>query len=161
MSFAERLIEAFDGASMAEIARRLDVPHSTIRNYVQQNRLPAADVLIEIANRTNVSLNWLLTGDSNRFGVSEKETLIDLPPQHPVVQALSDMVREIVRDELRDVGGEVAGIEPAEMILAPVVAHIGPGLKVIDPKEEIRKMIGESDIAEIEQRLKRRKRKTG
>lgn len=62
MSFSERLIEAFDGATMAEISRRLSVPHSTIRNYVQHDRLPAADVLITIANNTNVSIDWLLTG---------------------------------------------------------------------------------------------------
>ena len=56
--FTERLKQAFDFASMAEIARRIGVPHATIRNYFQ-GRMPAPDVLIKIANQTHVSLNWL------------------------------------------------------------------------------------------------------
>jgi transcriptional regulator with XRE-family HTH domain len=48
---------------MADIARRIgSYRHATIRNYFQ-GRLPAPEVLIKIANETNVSLNWLLTGD--------------------------------------------------------------------------------------------------
>ena len=55
--FTERLKQAFDHATMAEIARRIDVPHATIRNYFQ-GRMPAPDVLIKIAGNTGVSLNW-------------------------------------------------------------------------------------------------------
>lgn len=51
---------------MAEIARRLEVPHATIRNYFQ-GRLPAPEVLIKIADETNVSLNWLLLGQGEMF----------------------------------------------------------------------------------------------
>lgn len=72
MSFSDRLVEAFGGASMAEIARRLELPHSTIRNYVQHNRLPSAEVLVTIANRTNVSLHWLLTGEGEKSARSSK-----------------------------------------------------------------------------------------
>jgi transcriptional regulator with XRE-family HTH domain len=72
MSFADRLLEAFNGASMADIARRLDLPHSTVRNYIQNKRLPAADVLIAIANNTNVSLHWLLTGKGDKSAHSAK-----------------------------------------------------------------------------------------
>ncbi len=64
--FTERLKQAFDFATMAEIARRIDVPHATIRNYFQ-GRLPAPDVLIKIANQTHVSLNWLLSGNGEMF----------------------------------------------------------------------------------------------
>lgn len=64
--FTERLKQAFENASMAEIARRVDVPHATIRNYFQ-GRLPAPDVLIKIANQTHVSLNWLLTGTGEMY----------------------------------------------------------------------------------------------
>ena len=60
-TFPQRLSEAFEFATMAEIARRIGVPHATIRNYFQ-GRLPAPEVLIKIANETNVSLNWLLSG---------------------------------------------------------------------------------------------------
>jgi AcrR family transcriptional regulator len=48
-SFSQRLADAFGNMTMAEIARRIGVPHATIRNYFQ-GRLPAPDVLIKIAN---------------------------------------------------------------------------------------------------------------
>lgn len=64
--FQDRLKQVFDNASMAEIARRLELPHATVRNYFQ-GRMPAPDVLIKIANETNVSLNWLLTGKGELF----------------------------------------------------------------------------------------------
>lgn len=59
--FVRRLNLAFDGATMAVVARRLGIPHATVRNYYQ-GRLPAPDVLIKIAGVTGVSLNWLLMG---------------------------------------------------------------------------------------------------
>ena len=59
--FTQRLKEAFGYATMAAIARRLGIPHATVRNYFR-GRMPASDVLIKIANETNVSLNWLLIG---------------------------------------------------------------------------------------------------
>jgi len=59
--FAHRLRQAFDFGTMAAIARRIGVPHATVRNYFG-GRLPAPEVLIKIANETNVSLNWLLVG---------------------------------------------------------------------------------------------------
>jgi transcriptional regulator with XRE-family HTH domain len=70
-NFSHRLSEAFGFATMAEIARRISVPHATIRNYFQ-GRLPAPEVLIKIANETNVSLNWLLSGAGEMY-MSGKE----------------------------------------------------------------------------------------
>lgn len=72
-AFSVRLSEAFGFATMAEIARRIGVPHATIRNYFQ-GRLPAPDVLIKIANETNVSLNWLLNGTGEMY-LSGREPL--------------------------------------------------------------------------------------
>ena len=64
--FVQRLKLAFENASMADIARRVDVPHATIRNYFL-GRLPAPEVLIKIAAETNVSLNWLLLGAGEMY----------------------------------------------------------------------------------------------
>ena len=64
--FSERLAEAFDNATMAAIARRLGVPHATVRNYFG-GRMPSPEVLIKIAGETDVSLNWLLTGSGDKF----------------------------------------------------------------------------------------------
>jgi transcriptional regulator with XRE-family HTH domain len=85
--FSERIAQAFDYAKMSEIARRLGVPHATIRNYFH-GRLPAPEVLIKIAEETNVSLNWLLMGNGDMFlGV----------PKHLDLGSIMEMkIREIV-----------------------------------------------------------------
>jgi transcriptional regulator with XRE-family HTH domain len=65
--FVERLDKTFDRATMAEVARRLGIPHATVRNYYKEGRLPAPEVLIKIAGETGVSLNWLLTGAGDMY----------------------------------------------------------------------------------------------
>ena len=64
--FVLRLKRAFENQSMAVVARRLGIPHATVRNYYQ-GRLPAAEVLIKIAAETGVSLNWLLLGTGEMY----------------------------------------------------------------------------------------------
>lgn len=64
--FIQRLHTAFDNGSMADVARRLKIPHATVRNYYQ-GRLPAPEVLIKIATVTGVSLNWLLIGTGGMY----------------------------------------------------------------------------------------------
>lgn len=75
--FQERLKQVFDNGSMADIARRLDLPHATVRNYFQ-GRMPAPEVLIKIANETNVSLNWLLTGRGELYAGMASAAAFDL-----------------------------------------------------------------------------------
>jgi len=70
-NFKERLEKAFGYVTMAQIARRLGIPHATVRNYFG-GRLPAPEVLIKIANETNVSLNWLLMGTGDMYAGAPK-----------------------------------------------------------------------------------------
>lgn len=70
-AFQERLGRIFDYGSMADIARRLGLPHATVRNYFG-GRLPAPEVLIKISDVTNVSLNWLLTGKGDMYAGEPK-----------------------------------------------------------------------------------------
>ena len=93
--FTERLKYAFDNASMADIARRIDVPHATIRHYFQ-GRMPSPEVLIKIANQTHVSLNWLLTGSG--------ETFVDIREGLYPDDILERRVTEIVDRKLADLG---------------------------------------------------------
>lgn len=76
-NFQDRLKQVFDNASMADIARRLELPHATVRNYFQ-GRMPAPEVLIKIANETNVSLNWLLTGKGELYAGGAVAAAFDL-----------------------------------------------------------------------------------
>ena len=73
MDFAGRLREAFDHASNAEIARRLSTSDMTVKNYIDGNRLPAPEILLEITRVTGINLHWLLTADGpRRVGKSDE-----------------------------------------------------------------------------------------
>lgn len=93
--FIVRLNRAFDHASMADVARRLGIPHATVRNYYQ-GRLPAPDVLIKIANETNVSLNWLLIGTGDMYGGRS--------PKIGLGRFIEDRIGEIVDEKLAALG---------------------------------------------------------
>lgn len=60
--FAVRLKDAFDGATNAEIARRLNANDSTIKYYVDGDRLPVFEMIVEIGRVTGCNLHWLLSG---------------------------------------------------------------------------------------------------
>lgn len=89
--FIRRLDKAFDGASMAEVARRLKIPHATVRNYFQ-GRLPAPEVLIKIARETGISLNWLLAGIGEMYAVRN--------PPVDLGRLLEDKIAEIVEQKM-------------------------------------------------------------
>ena len=89
--FSRRLSQAFDFARMSDIARRIGVPHATVRNYFH-GRMPAPEVLIKIAGETNVSLNWLLTGNGDVY--------VGPGPQWDLGQILEAKIGEIVDRKL-------------------------------------------------------------
>ena len=63
LAIARRLREAFDGASNAELARRLSTSDAAIKNYMDGARFPAIEILLETARITGINLHWLMTGD--------------------------------------------------------------------------------------------------
>jgi len=93
LTFEERLSNAFGNVSMAEIARRINAPHATVRNYFQ-GRMPAPEVLIKIAKETNVSLNWLLIGSGEMFAPNAQP--IDIG------KAIDDRIEQIVERKLAE-----------------------------------------------------------
>lgn len=88
----DRLRLAFENATMAGIAKRLGISHATVRNYFG-GRLPSPEILIKIANETNVSLNWLLLGKGSMFA--------EVPPKMDLEQLLDRRISEIVEQKLR------------------------------------------------------------
>lgn len=93
--FVLRLDRTFEHEMMSDVARRLGIPHATVRNYYQ-GRLPAPEVLIKIANVTNVSLNWLLTGKGEMYGNQK--------PAVGLGRFIEDKVIEIVDRRLAELG---------------------------------------------------------
>src|SRR5688500_9582913 len=103
--FVDRLRSAFDNASMAEVARRLKIPHATVRNYYQ-GRHPAPEVLIKIANETGISLNWLLTGKGEVYAGQN--------PPISLGKFLEEKIAEIVDrrlDERAKLDSDVSGFD--------------------------------------------------
>lgn len=100
--FQSRLRRTFDNATMAEIARRIDVPHATIRNYFA-GRLPAPEVLIKIAKATNISLNWLLLGSGEMYAGPPKQVNLDRLLEERIEQLL-DRKMAARRSEVQDLG---------------------------------------------------------
>jgi AcrR family transcriptional regulator len=104
--FVARLNRTFDNASMAAVARRLKVPHATVRNYYKEGRLPAPEVLIKIATETGVSLNWLLTGSGDMYGS-------DRPPL-ALGRFIEEMIQEIIDRKLAALASPVQDLGVAD-----------------------------------------------
>jgi len=133
--FVERLKHAFEGATMAVVAKRLGIPHATVRNYYN-GRLPAPEVLIKIASTTGVSLNWLLLGRGEmfagetgpvglgRFLELKIEELIDRKIDQRLSLRTQHLSGADVRDEF-DVEQAVLEIDDPEAVMQKWFAHEG------------------------------------
>ena len=64
--FAERFIEVCGSNEPAEISRLLKISYQAARNYLD-GRLPDANILLSIAEKTPYSIHWLLTGVGEKF----------------------------------------------------------------------------------------------
>lgn len=119
--FIQRLKQAFDFATMAEVARKIDVPHATVRNYFQ-GRMPAPEVLIKIANQTHVSLNWLLTGTGPMFLSEARPASFDRFLDQRIAQVV-----ETILSERGLSGSEVGGTTKTDTAfdLADAVVRFG------------------------------------
>jgi transcriptional regulator with XRE-family HTH domain len=131
--FIERLRVAFDNASMAEVARRLEIPHATVRNYYH-GRLPAPDVLVKIAKETGVSLNWLLMGTGERY--TGEIAPIDLGRflEHKIEKMIEDRIEQIVDqrfNSFREKESTRAVFEPFDVESA-VMRHNDPQIVMQD-----------------------------
>ena len=128
-TFPERLKAIFPGLTVAEIARKLEIPHATVRNYFN-GRLPATDILIKLADETSVSLTWLLTGKGPEwasatisqvepgqvpvyFGAYEQQVIRDLASESG--RTFEEEVRGMVLEELTK-RGLVGSDEPSNVV---------------------------------------------
>ena len=117
--FVQRFIEVFGNSQPAEIARLLNISYQTAKNYLS-GRLPDAKVLITISEKTNYSLNWLLTGKGGKFveASSAEDTLL-----------LSDQLRKFVRRECAELIGETLEAQVESVTAAveqPKVVRLTP-----------------------------------
>lgn len=83
----------FPSASLAQVARDLNVTSNTINNYVQHGRMPSAQFMLSLATR-GADLTWLLTGEGT--------PLTDANPQREArtTQLLSQFSRPALMAEV-------------------------------------------------------------
>lgn len=96
-SYVERLIEIFETKQPVELAQLLDISYQAARNYLN-GRLPDANVLLRIAEKTPYSVHWLLTGEGEKF-ILKQDNLNTL--------ILSDQMKAFVRQECLEVFNEI------------------------------------------------------
>ncbi|NJK63114.1 MAG: helix-turn-helix transcriptional regulator [Synechococcaceae cyanobacterium SM2_3_1] len=67
-----RLRQIIGNSTILHFAKRIGVPDSTMRKYLNGHQ-PTADRLVTIAEATGISLQWLLTGEGPQYLDSEEE----------------------------------------------------------------------------------------
>jgi transcriptional regulator with XRE-family HTH domain len=97
ISFVERFIEVCGSSQPKEVAQLLNISYQAAKNYLH-GRLPDSKVLKTISEKTSYSINWLLTGEGEKFVKDSltQDTLI-----------LSDQMETFVRRICLEIIGEV------------------------------------------------------
>lgn len=65
-SFGDRLKEAYETSEIPALARKLGVTYQAAKNYVE-GRIPSVEKLIDISRSTGCSIDWLLTGEGEKY----------------------------------------------------------------------------------------------
>jgi len=97
ISFVERFIEVCGTSQAVEITQLLNISYQAAKNYLQ-GRIPETKVLKTISEKTSYSINWLLTGEGEKFVKKPlaEDTLL-----------LTDQMRAFVRETCLEVISEV------------------------------------------------------
>jgi transcriptional regulator with XRE-family HTH domain len=71
-SFEDRLVTAFGGMSLKQIAEKLDVKYTSLWNWAKGRTAFPLDKLAIVGQLTGYSINWLLTGEGDRLTVETR-----------------------------------------------------------------------------------------
>lgn len=133
-TLADRLRLLIGNRSTRAAAEEWQLPYSTLNNYISRGTDPSFNVAIKIAERENVSLEWLAYGGSNRHARSLNETEaawhaapkpVDDPLQFAwsmVYSSLDDREREALLRVIHKEG--VQGIMNHAEVFGPLARHI-------------------------------------
>ncbi len=133
-TLADRLRLLIGSRSTRAAAEEWQLPYSTLNNYISRGTDPSFNVAIKIAERENVSLEWLAYGGTQRTppALSENEARwhatsrpVDDPLQFAwsmVYSSLDDSEREALLRVIHKEG--VQGIMSHAEIFGPLARHI-------------------------------------
>ena len=71
--FIERFAQVCSSSQARDVAQLLNISYQAAKNYLN-GRLPDAGVLITISEKTPFSINWLLTGEGEKFAAGPLKT---------------------------------------------------------------------------------------
>jgi len=91
-AFRENLRRLVEGTSktQAEVAEELGMSAPTLNRYLVAKRTPDLPYVVQIANHFNVSIDWLLGLNGDKYNVMPKE-----------VQEIADLYQAATKDDRR------------------------------------------------------------
>lgn len=98
------------GLNLAQLARRLVIKSSTLKNWESDNSEPRANKLNMIAGVLGVTLFWLMTGDGENDEIDNEEQLLgtsSLMQKLEAAQAMSQKLNAV----LYDMEGDIARLQ--------------------------------------------------
>lgn len=95
--FIDRFVEACGSTRPSDIHQLLGIRYQTVRNYLH-GRLPSAEKLILISDRTSCSIDWLLTGRGKKFIDTVKHP--DTPQSSRQIESFVRSLVEVMNDEI-------------------------------------------------------------
>jgi transcriptional regulator with XRE-family HTH domain len=132
LQFAERLTEACHTSEPAKIQRLLNISYQSAKNYLH-GRLPHADLLIRISERTGCSIDWLLTGRG-------KKSINPAPAQDapPAAGQIEDSVRRICVEVINEMNEKQVSAQPRIVRLqsSELMSEKIPDAAVPSPREQ-------------------------
>lgn len=96
MSFRERVIEAYGGKSIQEIADSLEEKYQTVYGWLVGKRDAPLEILIRIGKQTGTSLHWLLTGEG------EKRREESASPKPSIEDLIQEIARRVAKEEIEN-----------------------------------------------------------
>jgi len=112
----------------------VDIPYSTMQNYVRNEREPTATSLIKMHNLARINVNWLLTGDGMPF-------LADYLDKKIVDKVLFVFINEILDICLKEGRSELT-LHERQILVSYLMHHSKLGVG-----EAITYLIEDGDIA--------------
>jgi repressor LexA len=160
--FKRRVLEAFGGVSIEQIADLTNINHHTLGNYLRKKRDIPTEELKKISKASNTSIHWLLTGEGSKwisgkdsvgeespvyFGEKEREIIQELAAEAGrnfdeqvrdlVLESL--LVRGLITEEVESITLEYFGEEVPNLIPMRLYGEIAAGepIDVIEHEETV------------------------
>lgn len=128
--------------NMKEAAKRLGIPYTTYVNYEKGLREPNSEMLIQIANFYNTSIDYLLGRSDERVdeGILDLVNEIDID----LLQGTGNIRDALVLQKLRD--SNISNIYPIELKKFPLLGEIACGEPIFCNEDRESYILAGSDI---------------